>query len=657
MQAPSSPFRFAFLVAGALLLALSALSATAQAPPRPERTAAALRSAMEAVRAEDWEGAYRAIAPLGELGRTMIDWHRLRAGEGEFSEFAEFLLHNPGWPGLALLRKSGEQAIGEDVPPGQVISYFAKRAPQTGTGSLALAAALRAIGKGGQARNEILRAWHEFSLTEEEEALFRARYAALIRPHAAARQDMLIWRNLFSEAERLDDWVGPGKRALAKARIALLKNRNGVDALLRAIPPELRDDPGLAYARVKWRLARGMKDRAVKLMLARSTSAEALGDPQRWAGLRRSLARELMRMGRPRQAYEMASRHFLSKGRDYADLEWLAGFIALTDLKKPKLALDHFRRFRAAVSTPISLGRAGYWEGRAHEALGHEEEARLAYAFAAEFQTSFYGMLAAEKAGLPPDPALTGRERYPDWTEFDFSASPVFQVAILYQYAGESRLFARFARKFAESLSPPELGALAQLALEMDEPYAAVSLAKYAAVRGLVLPRPYFPLAKAFDGNLPVARELALAIARRESEFDPRAVSPAGAMGLMQLMPATARAMAKELGLGFDAGRLLEDPAYNIRLGSAYLARLIEEFGAYYPIVAAAYNAGPNRARQWLKELGDPRRSRDAVDWIEHIPFTETRNYVMRVMEGLIVYRARLSGQATAQLSEELRGR
>ena len=323
------------------------------------------------------------------------------------------------------------------------------------------------------------------------------------------------------------------------------------------------------------------------------------------------------------------------------------------------MALKHFFAFRATVETPISLGRAGYWEGRAHEALGQTEEAQLAYAFGGEYQTSFYGQLAAEKAVLPMDPLLTGGETYPDIRDSQYARGSVLQAALLFQMAGHPLLFTRFTRHLAEILTPQERGALAQFALDLGEPFAALYMAKYAADSGIVLMRPYFPVTDIANGDLSVSEELTLTIARRESEFYPFSTSPAGARGLMQLMPRTGKAMAKKLKVKYEADRLLSDPAYNARLGSAYLADLVEEFDGYYPFVAVGYNAGPSRAKKWVDLFGDPKRSvEDAVDWIEHIPFRETRNYVMRVMESLAVYRARLSGEISPlRLSQELVGR
>jgi soluble lytic murein transglycosylase len=277
--------------------------------------------------------------------------------------------------------------------------------------------------------------------------------------------------------------------------------------------------------------------------------------------------------------------------------------------------------------------------------MGDPVSAQAAYEFGGEFQTSFYGLLAAEKAGLPMDPALAGNIDYGSWETSVFADSSVLEAGLLLLAAGELNLAERFLTHLAESLDVQGVGQLADLALSVEQPHLALMIAKRAAESGLVVPRAYYPVVDLGASDPTVPLELSLAIARRESEFDPVVVSGVGARGLMQLMPATAEEMAGDLGLPYSRDRLLSDPVYNATLGTAYLAELIGEFGGNYVLVAAAYNAGPSRPRRWIVELGDPRTGEvDMVDWIEHIPFRETQNYVMRVMESLPVYRARIAG-------------
>ncbi|MGB8621192.1 MAG: lytic transglycosylase domain-containing protein, partial [Paracoccaceae bacterium] len=470
--------------------------------------------------------------------------------------------------------------------------------------------------------------------------------------------DALLWRGADDSARLMLALVPEGWRALAVARMTLRDQGPGVDKLIAAVPKDLAADPGLAFERFQWRARKGRNDDAIALLDERSISVASLGQPDRWANWRRIFARVAMRDGKAELAYRLAANHFLTRGEDYADLEWLAGFIALRQLDEPAVALTHFRRFETAVETPISLGRAGYWEGRALEALGRGDEAQAAYAAGARHQTSFYGQLAAEKAGLPMDPALTGGESYPDWTTAPFADSSALKAALMFVQADERGLAAWFMTHLAESAGPQGQAQLAGLALSLNEPYIALRVAKIAAGQGTILPRAYFPVTALSKDDHPVPDELVLSIARRESEFNPAVTSGAGARGLMQLMPRTAQAMAQTLEVDFSGDALTSDPRYNARLGAAYLAGLVERFGGNYALVAAAYNAGPSRPEGWISERGDPRSAGvDPVDWIEMIPFRETRNYVMRVTESLAIYRARLSGQVQPlRLSEELKG-
>ncbi|MDU8943976.1 lytic transglycosylase domain-containing protein [Ovoidimarina sediminis] len=620
-----------------------------------------LERAMARMREGDWGSALRIAGPAGSVTRDIIEWHRLRAGRGEFDEVVDFLARRPDWPGLDYLRKRSEGKVPYRRRTDEVIAFFADMPPQTGAGLIVLAAAQEEGGNAEAARRLAIEAWTMHDLTQADERYLLERYGEVLKDHHEARLDYLLWAGEAEAAERLFPRVSEGWQALARARIALRKKAKGVDTLIEKVPARLAGDPGLAYERFMWRLDKGRRDGAVEILLEREGTRAALGQPAHWGNWRRILARQWMRAGDGKTAYAIASAHGMTPGEgySYADLEWLSGYLALTYLDDAETALRHFRSFRAAVETPISLGRAGYWEGRAHEALGDAEGAAMAYAFGAEYQTSFYGLLAAERAGLPMDPALTGREVIDDWRLAGFRNSAVFQAAVLMHTAGERDLAERFLTHLAESLTPVEIAQLGDFAIEIEEPHYAVMIGKRAASRGIVVPRAYYPVIDLGLGALPVPEELALAIARRESEFDHTVRSGAGAVGLMQVMPGTARDVARELKISYSKNRLQDDPVYNAQLGVTYLDGLIRTFGENFVLVSAGYNAGPGRPLRWMEERGDPRRGQlDVVDWIERIPFRETRNYVMRVMESLPVYRARLTGEtAPIRLSEELTAR
>ncbi|RVT87332.1 lytic transglycosylase domain-containing protein [Rhodobacteraceae bacterium CCMM004] len=649
-----------------LVLALTAGLAAAQStrpPPRPDPPVPpqGLAAAMEEVREGDWSTAFSAAEFAGPIARDIVEWHRLRAGEGSFDDAMRFLRRNGDWPGLPLLKRRMEKRVPQDTRAPDVIAYFSDTEPATGAGVVALMRAFRAIGADGDAEALAAWAWVERSMTAEAERSILALYRDAVAPLHLARLDAMLWEGSSQAARRMLDRVDEDHAKLAEARLALRGDASGIDTIVEAVPEALADDPGLAYERFRWRLGKDRDDEAVELLLERSVSTAMLGRPEAWARERRRLARSLMRAGETETAYALASSHWLEEGSSFADLEWLSGYLALTYLDAPERALQHFKRFRGAVETPISLGRAGYWEGRAHEALGNAEAAQNAYAFGGEYQTSFYGLLAAERAGMPLSDELAGREVFPDLREQPFRTSSVLRAGLLLQAAGERDLAERFLVHLGETLTREEQGTLGTLALRLGEPHIALMIAKGAARQGYEISGPYFPVVDLGVDDLPVARELALAIARRESEFDPGVASGVGASGLMQLMPGTARDVAGELNLPYSRQRLFTDPVYNATLGSHYLAGLIERFGNNPILVSAGYNAGPGRPLRWMTQRGDPRSAGvDMIDWIEHIPFDETRNYVMRVAESLPVYRARLAGSVPApgplRFLDELKG-
>lgn len=630
-------------------------------PPLPAaaqtEAASALRLALAEAGRGNWEAAEDRARATSAVGADIIRWQQLRAGSGTLTEYEDFLARRPDWPGLPLLREKGETAAARSTDPDRVLAYFGQSLPQTGAGSLAVIRALLARARAPEAEAEARRAWVELSFTAADERQLFQLYPGLaeLTPDRLAR---LLWDNRKREAERLLPRVSADWAALARARIALMDRSEGVTRLVEAVPAALAQHPLLAHARMDWRVWRDLWPGAAELMLTHSESVALLGAPEAWAKRRAQLARQQLREGEARQAYRIAARHGLTGGSDYADLEFLAGFIALRRLNDPETALRHFRQLESGVSTPISLSRAFYWQGRALEMLA-DPQAEASYRRAAAHQTAYYGQLAAERIGLPLDAALLQPLAAPDWRQRPFAQSSVLEAGLLLLKAGDRVQGKRFLLHLAEGLSAADLASLAALALQIREPHIAVLLGKQGAERGIILPDAYFPqTALVPDAGLSVSRPLALAISRRESEFDVAARSPAGARGLMQLMPETARRMAADRGEAFDPARLTTDPAYNARLGTAYLAGLVQEFGPSIALVASGYNAGPGRPRRWIAEYGDPRRPDvDVVDWVEMIPFTETRTYVMRVSESLTIYRAKLRGApGPIRLTEELKG-
>ncbi len=621
----------------------------------------AFRTAMQAVEANDWNGAERAVASQSVVAQDIVIWHRLRHGEGSAAEVLDFLDRRPDWPGLDWLRKRSEPAF-DHTGDRSVLAFFDEVHPQTASGALRYAEALLATGKTDQAKAIVVQAWRNLPMDAPTQAAFLAAHGRLLAEHHETRIDQMIWQRDLISARRMLDVVEDGTARLARARIGLLEMVRGVDGLIAAVPERLSDDAGLAFARFEWRMRKRRTDDAIEMLYDRSESAERLGQPAQWLPRRRQLARDAMQEGRPQQAYRIAANHFSTPedGYGYSDLEWIAGYVALRQLGDPARAAAHFQRFAASVDTPISRGRAGYWLGRAYEAMGDAARAKAAFAEGARFQTSFYGLLAAERAEVPFTVEYGNEQSLPKWRGAAFTKTSVFEAGVLLLSVGEETLAERFLTHLAEGLSSEDVARLGAMAIELRRPHLAVMLGKRAAQSGTQITAPYYALHPMRAMEHPAPMELVLAIARRESEFDATVVSGAGARGLMQVMPATGRHVARNLGIMSEHSteRMLTDWKHNARLGAAYLAELIGEFDGNPVLVSAAYNAGPARPERWMLEAGDPRQPDvDIVDWIEKIPFAETRNYVMRVAESLPIYRARLGmTPLPVPFSEELKG-
>ena len=439
------------------------------------------------------------------------------------------------------------------------------------------------------------------------------------------------------QLERVDrDW-----KRLGAARLALMKRKPGVDAAIRRVPQALVRHPGLVFERIRWRRRAGKGSTARDLLL--DPPAE-LGRPGKWWPEQRYQIREAIGLDLFKDAWTIASRHGQVDRVPFSEAEWLAGWLALRFLDDPAAAEPRFAAMYERVRFPISRARAAYWAGRAAAAAGADARATDWFRLAARHPTVFYGQLAAGPAGIdlrfPPTEPLIA----PD-LRARFEASPAVQAARLLGEAGDFDTLRRFVVHLSERAAEPgEHLLIARLAAAYGATHLSIEAARRASRRGVDMiaynyPVPFDGASVGRAGGAPEAA-LLLGLARQESAMDPGAVSRAGALGLMQLMPRTARHVARTLGVAYSERRLTQDPSYNVRLGAAYLSDLLADYGGARALAVAAYNAGPSRVNAWLPKFGDPRDgATDPIDWIESLPFAETRNYVQRVLEGACVYR------------------
>jgi soluble lytic murein transglycosylase len=639
---------------------VAGVAAPAQAKGEASLSAAELqtwRAAFKAAHTGHWAEARR-LAAQGhdKLIAKVLHWYDLArpGGDASFDELAEFITRNPDWPTINALRAHAEDALPDDMAPSRVKAWFERNPPVSTTGRVRYAEAMLALGE-PQGLALIRSAWIEGNFGERQEQIFLFRHHQQLRPQDhVARLDRLLWDGQVHAARAMLRRVDAGHAALAEARIGLADLKPGVEWWLRRVPPELRNDPGLLFDRARWRRRKGHDDEARAILL--HPPAE-LVRPELWWQERGIAVHRALAQGYVTDALHLAERNGQTPGTtSYADAEWLSGWIALRLLREPARALAHFQNMAEAVRWPISRARAHYWEGRALSALGRTQAAAAAYSAAAQFGMTYYGQLAAlrldpaARPALPPPPTPSPAAREA------FDRQELVRAVRALGQLGEDELRETFIKCLAIHADGPEAAELvADLAVEQTRPDLAVKLVRQTWHGEVPLTVHSFPV-RDLPHSVAAERALVLSVIRQESAFDAKAISRAGALGLMQLMPATARKTASGLGLGFANSRLTDDPDYNVRLGSAYLAHLLDDFGGNYVLAIAAYNAGPSRVRQWMRDNGDPRsRDVDVVDWIEMIPFDETRNYVQRVLEALHIYRVRLGGTAADdQLASEL---
>lgn len=629
----------------------------ARAPQPPEAAVLlgpdqeAFGRALAAYKANDFSGGDQALASVeSPLARAVAQWAglRLHPREAGFARLSKFLAEHPDWPASAWLRQRVEEALyGDKHQDRLILDYFAERPPKTPAGRLALARVMARRGEPLEVAALIKPMWREDDFNEALETAARKEFADYldVADHKY-RADRLLYAEKTGPALRIAAHAGKDALDLARAR-ALAINESASEKTFSALPAEAQKDPGILFARIHMLRHQKKLAEAAALLRTAPRDPRLIVDGDAWWVERRLISRKLMDLGQFPQAYELCAQHSARSLSYRVEAEFHAGWIALRFLKDPAKAQRHFEEIARIAETPIQKSRGAYWLARAKEVDGATEAARASYETAALQSTTFYGQLAHARLGGHDSPVRPT----PEPARGDARDEAVRAVELLFA-AGEKEIAAQLAADAAKSLvGEAQLSALADVAQRRREAKISLTLGKLASYRGIAIDDAAFPSFgipsfAALPGS--ASRAIVYAIARQESAFDPKAVSSAGAMGLMQMIASTARHTAQQTGVGFDLKRMIDEPAFNARLGAAHLGMLLDEHKGSYILAFAAYNAGGKRVKEWIDAYGDPRKSDvDPIDWVERIPISETRNYVQRVIENLTVYRARFGDRDT----------
>jgi soluble lytic murein transglycosylase len=646
--------RFGYCLTGVAVAAV--LAAPTPSPPLADDWSLAAVVLNAGDRGDWFEARRLASTAQDPIFGKLVLWLESTRAQGStatFNEIAGFIIDNPGWPSQRLLRQKAEQAIDDNTSDLAILSWFDQNEPLTLPGAKRYARALIANGETDRAEQVVRAAWAnvDAQAIDDEDDFYTTFFGILTNADHARRIDRLLWAGRTSAAQRILPRVDAADRLAGEARVALRQLDSTAPRLVALVPPELQDDPGLVFDQVRWYRRKDNDAAARQVLLLHHV--DAIQPDQFWQE-RSQLARHALSDGNASEAYRIASEHGFTSGTEYADSEWLAGWVALRFLQRPDLAARHFLTMFENMRHPVSRARGAYWLARTAAAMGDADTAALWHKTAAQHPVAFYGQLSAaeirpgQPLRLPLDPPSSANE------VARFQHQELVQAIRILASAGEQEPQRAFLLRLADlddTGSWKDMTAL--LAYEIGRPDLAIAVARQSVRSGVPLVNngyPLLPLAETAQEPYPVENALLYAVVRQESAFDVHAVSPAGAQGLMQLMPGTARSVAARLGIPFSPADLINDGQYNISIGRAYLSGLLSRYDGSYILALAAYNAGPNRVSQWLNTNGDPRAGGEtAIDWIEMIPLSETRNYVQRCLENLQVYRARVGSLQLAQ--------
>jgi soluble lytic murein transglycosylase len=582
------------------------------------------------------------VPASSQTGKTLVQWYKLRQSDSvSFREAKNFITSNPNWPDTTSIRKNAEENLNSSIPSREIITWFNQYPPLTAGGMRQYLNALISSNQTAKAMQTLKNWWPKAVMPPNDQDMIMDRFGQYLGSQDHERRlRSIIHDKHYTASRRLAKELGNGYPQLVEAKIGLIEQKSNVNELVAAVPASLRNNEALMLARVQWRRKNDQDTGAIEL-LSRAPAHNRLSDPKSWWRERHIMARRLMEQGKWGSAYKLVSDHRQKDGFSNAQAEFLSGWLALRKIGKPWDAFKHFEKLFNAVESPISRARGAYWAGLASDTLGHPEIAMQWYQVAAKHQTTFYGQMAAQRINLPLGLLRETPIQITQSAQDLFKRNSFIVAATILNKAGLHRDSKRFLETYADY---KKTGLAYNLSAQLSQSYGyndnAVRIAKAAEREGYLMPSYLFPvLPAARTGRYAVHPAFNHGIIRQESAFDQYAKSHAGALGLMQLMPPTARETAGKAGLPYSKSRLTSDPAYNMTLGSLYIKQMLDRFDGNRTLAIAAYNAGPGRVSRWLKEIGDPRDPNiDEADWIESIPVYETRNYVHRVTEAVNVY-------------------
>ena len=585
---------------------------------------------------------------------NFIKWSYLltSGNQASFYDYKIFIDKNAKYPRISRLRYLAEHKLSTaKISPSKIINWFAGKDPLSGYGQMILGESFILKGEISKGTKLIKEGWITADLSKNELKFFRKKFKKYLNAKDyVKRADYLAWNNKYWDLRRLTRYLPKDYELLYTARHILMSKGYGVDQAIKNVPKKFKNDAGLNYDRLKWRRKKGRVDSSVEILLKIRNDKEYLIMPEKWWKEREIISRALIYKKKYETAYKISSNHGMTEGPDFAEAEWMSGWIALSFLNDPLIAKDHFHNFYNNVGYPISTSRGAFWLGKTYEKLDDKEQSRKWYQEASKYLTTYYGQLAFLKLSPNSKFELNKDKKVDKKYRYIFFNKELVKITYLLDELKKDKYTKFILRHLAnDNIKRGSEILAAELATNIERYDFAIQVSKLASYQKRFHNKFNYPIIstpKSINGRKIPESALILSIIRQESEFDLSANSHAGAKGLMQLMPYTAKLVSKQAKLPYSKSRLTTDPEYNINLGSHYIAGLILQYDGAYPFAVAAYNAGPNRVKYWKRINKNPQKKQiDYIDWVELIKFRETRNYVQRVLENYNVYRYMLEGK------------